>query len=54
MQKAQGINIVPDQLFDNGVANLPKTNTNRIPGLELVGISRANDINCLAIVKKII
>ena len=43
------MHIGPGQLFDNGVVHLPKTNTNRTPGLELVGISRDNDINCLAI-----
>ena len=44
MHKAQVINIVTNQLL----YIYQKTNTNRIPGLELVAISRANNINYLA------
>ena len=45
------MHIGPGQLFDNGVVHLPKTNTNRTPGLELVGVSQANDNKYLAIDK---
>ena len=41
--------IGPGQLFENFVVHLLKTNANRTPRFEQVGISRANDINCLNI-----
>ena len=52
MHEDQGMMIGPGQLFENVVIHLPKMNTNRTPGLKLVGISRANDISCLAVGSK--
>ncbi len=47
--KSQGMTIGPGQQFEKVIVYLPEAGTRSIPGLELVGISRAMSPDCLAI-----
>ena len=49
IHKSQGMTIGPSQVFKNAVIHLPIDTMKKIPGIELVALSRAINPNCFCL-----